>query len=92
MTKVIEGIWEVPWSVVKEVEAINKMRKNVPIQLKHTLREGNTRADFFANLVVNFAGTYLVENFQELPNEAKIILNMDMSSMPNFRIIQQPNS
>lgn len=67
MTKFIEGIWEVPWSVVKEVEAINKMRKNVPIQLKHTLREGNTLADFFANLVVNFAGTYLVKKFQELP-------------------------
>ncbi|KAG5630534.1 hypothetical protein H5410_002251 [Solanum commersonii] len=43
-------------SMVKKAEAISS-------QLKHTLREGNTLTEFFPNLVVKFAGTYLVEIF-----------------------------
>jgi len=43
-----------------EVEAIRRMREGVPIHVKHTLREDSTLADFFANMTVNFAGTYMV--------------------------------
>lgn len=47
MTNFIERIWEVPWSVVKEVEAINRMRNDVPIQMKHTLKGRKHPGRFF---------------------------------------------
>lgn len=64
--------------MVKEVEAINKMRKNVSIQLKHSLRDDHTVGDFFANLAVDFVGTYL-------STTVKKILNIDSMRMPHFR-------
>lgn len=54
-----------------EVEVIKRMREEVPTQIKHTLREDNFLADFFANLTVNFAGTFTVHNFQDMPVAAK---------------------
>lgn len=59
--------WAMSESIVKEVKAINKMRKDVLIQLKHTIREGNSLADFFATPFVNFVGTKMMENFHYLP-------------------------
>ncbi|KAH0641918.1 hypothetical protein KY290_033533 [Solanum tuberosum] len=89
--QLLEERWEVPWSVVMEVDAIKRMREGVPIHVKHTLREGNTLADFFANLTINFAGTYMVEIFQDIPAIAKKILNMDKINMPFFRMTQLDN-
>lgn len=71
MVQVLEERWEVPWSVVMEVEAIKRMREGVPVHVKHPLREGNTLADLFANMTVNFVGTYMVEKFQGIPSIAK---------------------
>lgn len=73
-----------------EMEDIKIMKEGVPIQLKHTLREGNMLSDFFANMTVNFAGTYMVESFQDLSIIAGILLNMGKCSMPHRRLTQLP--
>ncbi|WMV10913.1 hypothetical protein MTR67_004298 [Solanum verrucosum] len=84
--KMIEGDWHRPWEVTMEVRRIQIMKGGLAIV--HTLREGNKLADFMANIVFSFAGTYFIyyNNFQELPSEAKTILNMDKSQIPNMRI------
>lgn len=74
-----------------EVEAIKRMGEGIPIHIKHTLREGNTIADFFANMTVNFASTSIVENFKDIPIIPKKILNMDKINMPFLRMIQLDN-
>lgn len=61
--------------------------------LKHTFREGNKVADFIANRVFFFASidrlTY--STFQELPKEAKALVNVDKMQVPNLRIRNMQN-
>lgn len=47
MLNILEERWDVPQSVVQEVEVVNRMREGVPIRLKHALREDNTLTNLF---------------------------------------------
>jgi len=58
------------------------------VRVQHSLREGNTLADFFANLVFLFAGTYELRSLQEVPDIAKRIIILDKQSTPQLRIRQ----
>ncbi|XP_070046776.1 uncharacterized protein [Nicotiana tomentosiformis] len=55
MKKIIEGKWDIPWNIGKEVKKIKEIKENYNVIFQHVLREGNTVADFLANLVFYFA-------------------------------------
>ncbi|KAG5620989.1 hypothetical protein H5410_006207 [Solanum commersonii] len=78
-----------------EVRRIQILKEGLEVAIVHTLREGNKLADFMSNIVFSFTSTNFTyyNNFQELPTEAKTILNMDKSQIPNLRIrrIQNEN-
>ncbi|WMV33517.1 hypothetical protein MTR67_026902 [Solanum verrucosum] len=50
-----KGEWEIPWNVTMKVNSINRLRNSMSVRVQHSLREENTLADFFANLVFLFA-------------------------------------
>ncbi|WMV12279.1 hypothetical protein MTR67_005664 [Solanum verrucosum] len=85
MVHILEGQWETPWSVAWEVRFIQNLKGIVSARVQHSLREGNTLADYFANLVFDFAGNYQLNSVQEVPNEGKKIIYMDKSGTPNIR-------
>ncbi|WMV47399.1 hypothetical protein MTR67_040784 [Solanum verrucosum] len=86
--KMVEGVWHKPWEVTMEVRRIQILKDGLEVAIVHTLREGNKLTDFMANIVFSFAGTNSIcyNDFQDLPSEAKTILNMDKSQIPNLRI------
>jgi len=88
LQKILNGIWEVPWSSRVEVKRINGLRINVDARVEHILREGNTFADYLANQFFLFAGTtdIIYSDFQELPPKGKAILHLDKTQTPNLRI------
>lgn len=43
LKKVLDGIWEVPWSITTIVSAIQKLKRGQHVQIHHTFREGNTQ-------------------------------------------------
>ncbi|XP_060210742.1 uncharacterized protein LOC132637707 [Lycium barbarum] len=57
MRMILDGIWEVPWSISLVVKRIQHLREGRQIQVIHFLREGNCLVDYFTNLVFDFAGT-----------------------------------
>jgi len=85
MVQILEGGWNVPWSVTLEVNSINCLRRSLSARVQHTFREGNTLADYFANLVFDFAGDYHFSHFQDIPMEGRRILNLDKSGTPHIR-------
>jgi len=82
---IIEGKWELPWSVVFEVGIIKRLRRDISASVQHSLREGNTLTDFFANLVFSFACDFQFSHFQEIPSEGKKILNLENVGTPYIR-------
>ncbi|XP_075082213.1 uncharacterized protein LOC142166789 [Nicotiana tabacum] len=57
MKKIIDGIWEVPWNIGKEINKINQLKHNFNVIFEHVLREGNTLADYLAKFVFSSAGS-----------------------------------
>lgn len=55
--------------------------------------EGNNLAYFLANHVFFFAGSQrlIFSSFQDLPKDAKVILNMEKTQIPNLRIKKLQN-
>lgn len=52
LKKILDGEWEVPWSISMDIRRIKALRtKAHVIVVVHTLGEGNKLADFFANYV-----------------------------------------
>jgi len=47
LVKMLNGEWDVPWSVTLEVDSINRLRELMTVRVRHSLRKGNTLADFF---------------------------------------------
>ncbi|XP_049359182.1 uncharacterized protein LOC125823854 [Solanum verrucosum] len=89
----VDGSWDIPWEVSLEIRRIQELMKGMEVVIEHTFREGNKVADFLANLVFSFEGTEIISfnTFQDLPKEAKTLLNMDKSQTPNLRIKQFQN-
>ncbi|KAH0669287.1 hypothetical protein KY285_023446 [Solanum tuberosum] len=47
LVKMLNGEWDVPWSVTLVVDFINRLRELMTVRVRHSLREGNTLADVF---------------------------------------------
>lgn len=62
--------------------------ENKDVTVLHTFREGNNLADYLTNMVVNFAGTNSIHfnHNNELPTQAKAILQLDKQGTLNIRI------
>ncbi|KAK4721758.1 hypothetical protein R3W88_011991 [Solanum pinnatisectum] len=88
MVNIIDGVWKIPWSVSIEVGSIHRIRDLISVRVQHFLREGNTLADFFANLIFNFAGTYEFKSNQDVPSEGRKIIMMDKGNTPYIRTKQ----
>nr|XP_016451963.1 PREDICTED: 14.7 kDa ribonuclease H-like protein [Nicotiana tabacum] len=86
MKKIIEGEWEISWNIGKEVKKIKEIKKNYNVIFQHVLREGNTVADFLANLVFSFTGAIQFHSFSEMPSAGRRLINLDKSKTPNFRV------
>ncbi|XP_019241256.1 PREDICTED: uncharacterized protein LOC109221250 [Nicotiana attenuata] len=86
LRKIIDGEWETPWCIGVEVRKIKEIKSTFNVLFQHVLREGNTVADFLANLVFSFAGTVTFHYFHELPPRGKALINLDKAQMPNLRI------
>ncbi|KAG5600151.1 hypothetical protein H5410_031521 [Solanum commersonii] len=55
MVQMLEGRWDISWSVTLEIHSINWLRRSISSRVQHSFREGNTLVDYFANLVFDFA-------------------------------------
>lgn len=88
MVHILEGVWNTPWSVTLKVISIKILREGRMVQIQHVLRERNTLAGYFANLAVDFAGIFQVNNFQDIPNLGRIISNLDKYGVPIIRTKQ----
>lgn len=82
LVQMLNGDWEVPWNVTIEVNSINRLRNSLSVRVQHSLQEGNTLADFFANLFFDFAGTYKFRSYQEVPDTGKRIIILHKQSSP----------
>lgn len=86
MKRIINGEWDAPWFIVAEVKRIKEMKEQFNVIFQRVLREGNTVADFLANLVFSFAGTIQFHSFSELPSVGKRLINLYKSQVPNLRV------
>ncbi|KAK4721269.1 hypothetical protein R3W88_011502 [Solanum pinnatisectum] len=73
LTKILNGVWEVPWSIKIQIQKIEFLRNNREVAVLHTLREGNKVADYFTNFILSFAGTEnkTFQSIQDVPKEGK---------------------
>lgn len=44
----------------------------------HSLREGNTLADYFTNMVLDFADDIQITNFEDIPVKGRRIIKLDI--------------
>ncbi|XP_060202710.1 uncharacterized protein LOC132631124 [Lycium barbarum] len=86
MKNVVDGVWEIPWCVITEMERIRKMKVEFNVIIQHVYIEGNTLAGFLINLAFDFASTQSFSSFAELPSTGRKILNLDKRQVPNLRI------
>jgi len=61
--KIIDGEWATPWCISVEVRKLKQIMNNYKILFQHVQREGNTIADFLANLAFSFVGTLTFQPF-----------------------------
>ncbi|XP_070045233.1 uncharacterized protein [Nicotiana tomentosiformis] len=57
LKKIIEREWEPHWCVMAEVQKIQELRDHFNVIFQHVYREGNTLADYIANIAFSFART-----------------------------------
>lgn len=93
LKKVLDGIWEVPWNLSREIRRINRLRSNQNMKIGHTPRERNQLTNFLANFVFSFAGTQVLKfnSIHEIPNEGKAIYSMDINQVATLRLIKCQN-
>jgi len=53
--------------VILEIKSIRSLFRGLTVRVVHSLREGNTLADFLTNLAFDFAGEINFNNADELP-------------------------
>lgn len=68
--------------------------ENKDVTVLHTFRIGNKFAYYLTNMVVNFACTNSIHfnHNNELPAQAKAILQLDKQGTPNIRIKKCKNT
>ncbi|WMV08231.1 hypothetical protein MTR67_001616 [Solanum verrucosum] len=91
--KVLDGVWEVPWSISVDIQCIKLWMENGEVEVVHTYREGNRLADYLANHIVHFVGTNVIQfnSTQELPQLARKILLTEQRKIPHIRIKKMQN-
>lgn len=92
MKKVLDGKWEVPWSISLETPSIKGMMEKGNITVKHVYREANQWADYLTNLIVHFAGNFSYHSVQDIPAEGRKIFDMDISQVASIRIKKCQNN
>lgn len=80
---------EAPWSVAIVVNSIRSLIKNMLVRVVHSLREGNTLANFSTNLVFDFVGDFEYRSLEQALVGERYIINMDNTGTPNIRRIIQ---
>ncbi|XP_070002349.1 uncharacterized protein LOC142166000 [Nicotiana tabacum] len=63
MNNVVDGIWDIPWSIEKYVQEIKLYMSRCNYRLSRIMREGNKLADFLANHALDY-GDNEAHNFQ----------------------------
>lgn len=63
--------------------------KTMSVRVIHPLKEGNTLAKFFPDLIFNFAGDFQFNNVEQVPNKGRAIIELDKSGTPTIRRIMQ---
>lgn len=63
---------------------INELGECLSTEVHHSFKEGNTLADYFANLIFH-AGDFYFNQYHDITNEGKAMLNMDKIGTPEIR-------
>ncbi|WMV39050.1 hypothetical protein MTR67_032435 [Solanum verrucosum] len=84
--KIIQKAWRVPWEIAEKVKEIKKIMEKIRANIKHIFREGNSLADYLANIVIESQVEHHYSCFQELPLKERRILNSDKAQIPTLRI------
>ncbi|KAK4721460.1 hypothetical protein R3W88_011693 [Solanum pinnatisectum] len=71
LIKILTRIWKVAWSIAVVIEDIWGFSQECQVQIQHVYREGNTLADYLANLAFFNPGRIVYNSFAELPSQAK---------------------
>ncbi|XP_070054341.1 uncharacterized protein [Nicotiana tomentosiformis] len=86
MKKVLDDVWESPWSIANQVDEIKGLLAKGVFQIVHVLREGNKLADHLENLTLDQQHIIQVHSFWELKLEGRKILNNDKLQIPYIRV------
>lgn len=60
------------------------MIENISVRVVHFLQEGNILADFFTNLVIDFAEEFEYNNLEQVPAKGKAIIMLDKIGTTNI--------
>ncbi|XP_075091485.1 uncharacterized protein LOC142171695 [Nicotiana tabacum] len=86
LKKCIEGEWDIPWSIMEEVQKIVEIKAHFNVIFQYVFKEGNTVADSVANTTFYFGGTISFQSFDDLPNAGKTLINQDKAQLHNLRV------
>lgn len=86
MIHILNGKWEISWSVPISIHWI---RNVISVRVIHFLRKENTLVDFFANLDFIFTGTYLFNSLMKIPSTSKTMINLDKNNTHYIRILKE---
>lgn len=56
LVNIVRNVWQIPWEMIEVVKEIRHLISNINVTIIHIYKEGNTFADYLANLATN---TYL---------------------------------
>lgn len=59
----------------------------VTAKVIHFLWLGNTLADYFNDVILNFACEFQIINFEDIPTYGRIISNLDKQGTPHIKRI-----
>ncbi|XP_075092314.1 uncharacterized protein LOC142172565 [Nicotiana tabacum] len=93
MKKVLEEVWEHPWSIAQQVEDIKALMTRGVFQVEHVLREGNKLDVPLANLTLEHQAMLQVHSFEEMDTQGRKILSSDKLQIPYIRVrTTKPNT
>ncbi|KAG5599438.1 hypothetical protein H5410_030808 [Solanum commersonii] len=90
---ILDGIWETLWGIMMKIKRIKMLMEDKEVIAEHILKEGNQLANFLTNHIFYFVGTQTLtySNFQDLPTNARGIINTEKEKLPSLRIRRYQN-
>ncbi|PHT39376.1 hypothetical protein CQW23_22949 [Capsicum baccatum] len=73
----IKGEWKIPWLLAEIIDEIRSRSMQLNMHISHTYREANQLADYMANIAIEHDQMLQFHEFNQLPSQAKKIINMD---------------